>query len=116
VDLENKTLTELEKLRDELEIKKDNIKHQLDRAKAEAVEDDIYAPAAWFADAQHALRCSSREFQKVVKKIADAKKDQRRRTNQAMERTFVDVCRERLDKEQFQEFWRIAMERFENAG
>ena len=102
--------------KDELQEAVDTIKHQLEMAKAEYHETGQYSDAKWFAKASQALRCKQREVQKLVRKIAELRKDERISRSKDLGNAFIDAARENLSPEQFQRILQIAQGRVAAIG
>lgn len=94
----------------QLQIDMAEIRAQIDREKYKARDEDRKPDFVWMARAKHALRIKGAQHQQLQKEIGAAKKAERRAVNNTMERRFVDIARQRLDPEVFEEYWREATE------
>ncbi len=100
-------LRELEAARDRLEDECSGIAHQIDMAKARAVDGE-YSDPVWYRKAQHALRMKRKEYNATLRLVAELKRAQRRVEHNSNERWFVKVAKRRLDEEVFASIWEEA--------
>jgi hypothetical protein len=107
---------ELLKLRDELQADADHIKMQLEHARARARQDNDYSDGDWYARAQAALRAKNREIQKITRKAAALRRQEKGSFNMSYERHFVEEAFRRLDPQVFQAIKDTAMELAEQEG
>lgn len=122
VDTDTLATAEVALLKLTLESQIGEIVHQIDEAKAVALETGEYANPHWFANAKLALRLHRRDAQRLQEELA-----QRRRADKLAAHTkkepriiladfFVDVCREKMDHAVFDAVMAEARRRFERAG
>ena len=96
-DLNTLTLPELEARRDELEESIAALKSKLSSVRARHHATGEYADPDWYHRATTRLRFTGVEHQRVTRRIAAMKREQRQAQAAKVERAFVDIARERLD-------------------
>lgn len=99
--MENKSLDELIVERTELLKDIDNIKAQLLHAKMTAAETGVYADIKWYRAANYALNKRQQRIQSVNIRMGQLSREKRATDAHRFERVFIDVCRKRLNEQDF---------------
>lgn len=99
--LEQMTLAEMEARRDVVEEEIAALKAKLDKARAERITTGKWADPDWYRRATARLRFTGIEHQKLTRRIAQVKREQRRAQVVSVEQAFVGVAREILARGDF---------------
>jgi hypothetical protein len=97
VDLDSLSLDELQRELDVVEHRITDISAQLDAATARLNADGVYADPMWFAKAKSAKRYAGTHHQRLLRHMAA----RRRQTQADPAHCFIQVARQRLDKQLF---------------
>lgn len=100
----SKTIEDMEKTRDYLELKLASLKNQLDLA---TVDKDV--DKEWKARTKVAERITGRNHQIILRMLGDAKKREKTKNHQEkdakIERIFIRLIKQRLSDEELAETW-----------
>ena len=109
-EIKEKSTCDLESLRDELELKLVDIRHQVEKAKSQAAANSKYVDIDWFHKATYALKKSGQTHQYVIRELAKRRKLEKDARMKSVERCFIEVVRKRLSVDEFQDCWNEAKE------
>ena len=103
IDFKKESTDELELIRDNLEDKITIIKNQIDIAKSESQSKGEYSNIEWFNKARAALRISGNQHQRVLRELGKRNKMVKDAVNNSFDTRFVNIAREKLGSELFEE-------------
>lgn len=98
---EPQTLQEMEARRDQLEEEIAGLKSKLENVRAKRHATGEYADPDWYRRATTRLRFTTLEYERLVRKIAETKRAQRKAHAATVERAFVGIAKERLSQIEF---------------
>lgn len=113
LDLTGLSSDQLAELKLELLNEINQCKSQIQLAKSNASANKQYADITWYNKAHQALRIKQQQYQQVLRAMGVKKKEEKRQQQIAIERTFMDVAKERLGWDTFIEIVREAEKRVE---
>lgn len=111
IDLGQMNAPELLALKVELETDLDNIKYQLETAEAETAASGIYADSNWYHAAKLAQRRKGRQVQQIQLELKNRREN--RPKVRGIPDAFMDIAREMLMPELFNEIFDEAKLRYE---
>lgn len=108
VPVSDMSYDDLQLTRIHLEESISNIKLQIEEAKADAWQYDVYADPNWYRKASDALTIKKRQTQLLQLYLGKRNRERKQQKALEVERHFVSVCRERIDGGLFAEMMEAA--------
>ena len=108
IDVSNLTREQILDMLPQLTAEMDEIRTQIEDAKAKAAATGDYADREWFRRAKYALRAKGRLHQQLQYRLGTLRKP---KSPQSMAQHFIDVARETLSSDQFHQILQTAMGR-----
>jgi hypothetical protein len=110
VDVDSLTREQILDMLPQLTAEMDEIRTQIEDAKAKAASTGDYADREWFRRAKYALRAKGRLHQQLQYRLGVLRKERSTQSTE-VEKQFVNVAREVLPDEQFHRILQTAMGR-----
>lgn len=102
----------LNQTREDVELAMVNVKGKLDSAKAQRQQGGDFDPS-WFARTQTYARHRGREHQQILRQLADVNAELRFIDQQTLEHLFLQICRQHLPPNTFNELHALAFSQFQ---